>query len=176
MLAINLETMENKIKDVESLGFTRNEVINMIKKFPGLFSLSQENRQSKINDLIELGYTNIEVKNMLKIMPSLFSLTIDNIKQKIYDVINLGYTKEEVIDMTVEFPQALTLSIENLKPKIEFFNSIGLHDLIIVSPIRLIQSISLSYARYNFLNDNGIEVNMENYRILFLGKSAFEKL
>ena len=37
------------------------------------------------------------------------------------------------------------------------------------------QSTALSYARYMFYKENGIEINETNYRKLFMGQKRFEK-
>ena len=37
------------------------------------------------------------------------------------------------------------------------------------------QSVELSYARYMFYKDRGIDINMNNYLILFMGQRNFYK-
>lgn len=36
------------------------------------------------------------------------------------------------------------------------------------------QSTALSYARYEFYKEKGIDINMDNYKKLFVGQKIFE--
>ena len=131
--------------------------------------------KQKIEDIISLGYTKEEVIRMTKNFPSIYGLSIESMKQKIEDIISLGYTKEEVIKMTKILPSIYGLSIENMKQKIEFYDSIDMHELAVINPKQLMQSVNLSYARYSFYKDRGIDIDMNNYRKLFVGQKDFEK-
>ena len=88
---------------------------------------------------------------------------------------SLGYTKEEVIKTTRIFPAIYSYSIENIKQKTEFYDSIDMHELAIIDPKQLMQSTALSYARYMFYKERGIDININNYKILFISKKDFEK-
>ena len=125
--------------------------------------------------MMSLGYTREEVLKMTKSLPSIYSLSIESIKQKIIDMMSLGYTKEEVLKMTKSFPSIYGLSIENIKQKITFYDSIDMHELAIVDPMLLMQSVDVSYARYAFYREMGIEISMSNYRGLFINNKQFEK-
>ena len=50
-----------------------------------------------------------------------------------------------------------------------------MHELAIVNPSYLMQSVSLSYARYMFLKKRGIKVEMSNYNKLFIENKQFER-
>ena len=173
------ETLIKKLKDnfafLLKIGYTKEEVIKMTKSFPPIYGLSIENIKQKIEDIISLGYTKEEVIKITKSSPQIYSLSIESIKQKIEDMITLGYTKEEVIKMTKSSPSIYGLSIENMKQKIEFYDSIDMHELAVINPKQLMQSVNLSYARYSFYKDRGIDIDMNNYRKLFVGQKDFEK-
>ena len=49
----------------------------------------------------------------------------------------------------------------HIKQKIKFYDSIGLHSLAVKDSKQLMQSTALSYARYMFYKDNGIEIDEE---------------
>ena len=72
------------------------------------------------------------------------------------------------------YPTVFSFSVENIQQKLALYNSIGLHDIILIRPQILIQSFSLSYARYHYYLDNGIQINMDNYNPLFMGNKKFE--
>ena len=172
----SIDTMKQKITDIISLGYSKEEVIKMTKAIPTIYSLSIDNMKQKITDIISLGYSKEEVIKMTKAIPTIYSLSIDNMKQKITDIISLGYSKEEVITMTKKLPTIYGLSIENISQKIEFYDSIGLHDLTMTDTNKLMQSTALSYARYMFYKENGIDIDINNYRKLFIDQKKFKKI
>jgi hypothetical protein len=128
-----------------------------------------------MKEMKELGYSKEEVIQMTKRNPSIYGCSIENIKEKIEGVIELGYSQEEVIKMTNSLPTFFSYSIENIKEKIDFYNLIGLGFIVIEDTKQLIQSTKLSYARYMFLKEEGIEINKTNYRKLFIGEKQFKK-
>ena len=171
----SIENMKQKIEDIISLGYTKEEVIKMTKTLPAIYGYSIENMKQKIEDIISLGYTKEEVVKMTKTLPAIYGYSIENMKQKIEDIISLGYTKEEVIKMTKILPAIYGFSIENMKQKIDFYDSIDMHELAVINPKQLMQSVNLSYARYSFYKDRGIDIDMNNYGKLFVGQKNFEK-
>ena len=171
----SIENIKQKIDDLISLGYSRADVIKMTKTFPALYALSIENIKQKIEDLISLGYSRADVIKMTKLLPALYSYSIENIKQKIEDLISLGYSHENVIKMTKSLPSLYSYSIENIKQKIIFLREIQLDFIAIEDTKQLMQSIDLTYARYMFFKDKGIEVTRDNYRRLFYDAKQFEK-
>ena len=127
---------------------------------------------------VELGYNEneyVEIVNTYSIITMKPETLMRKVKENYEFLISLGYSKEEVIKMTKSFPQIYGFSIENIKQKIEFYDSIGLHSLVIVAPKSLMQSTKLSYARYMFFKEKGIVIDETSYRKLFVGQKQFEK-
>ena len=160
------------------LGYTEDDY-NEIRNSYALINIKDETISMHLKDIftffLECGYTKEEVIKITKILPAIYGLSIENMKQKIVDIMDLGYTKEEVIKMTKTLPQIYSLSIENMKQKIDFYNLIDMHELAVIDAKNLMQSINLSYARYSFYIDLGINIDMNNYRKLFMGQKQFEK-
>ena len=175
LYSLSIENIKQKIEDLISLGYSKSDVIKMTKTLPALYSLSIENIKQKIDDLISLGYSCEDVIKMTKTLPTLFGLSIENIKQKIEDLISLGYSKNDVIKMTKTLPTLFGLSIENIKQKIEFYKEINLEFIMVCDTKNLMQSIDLTYARYVFFKDKGIEINKNNYKKLFFDAKRFKK-
>ena len=171
----SIENIKQKIEDVKKLGYSKEEVIKMTKSMPSLYGYSTDTLKQKIEDMEELGYSKEEVIKMTKSMPSIYGLNMDNMKQKIEDVKKLGYSKEEVIRMTKNLPSIYGFCIDNIKQKIDFYDSIGLHELAINDTKQLMQSVSLSYARYMFYKEKGIEITDKSYNKLFINQKQFEK-
>ena len=171
----SIENIKQKIEDLEKLGYSREEVIKITKSMPTIYGLSIENIKQKIEDLEKLGYSKEEVIKMTKTLPSIYGYSIENLNKKIEDLEKLGYSREEVIKMTKTLPSIYGYSIENIREKIEFYDSIGLHLLAVEDTKKLMQSTALSYARYMFLKEKGIEINETNYRKLFDSEKRFVK-
>ena len=173
------ETLKKKIEEInmymEKLGYSKEEVIKMTKSLPAIYGYSIDNIKQKIEDMEKLGYSRAEVIKMTKSLPAIYGLSIDNIKQKIEDMEKLGYSKEEVIKMTKSLPTIYGLSIDNIKQKIDFYDSIGLHELAINDTKKLMQSVSLSYARYMFYKEKNIEITDKSYNKLFINQKQFQK-
>ena len=168
------ENIMQKIDDLKDLGYTQEDIIKMTKSLPTIYGYSMENIKQKINDLESFGFGKDEVITMTKGFPELYSLSTDNINQRMVDLKDLGYNQEEVVTMTKGFPALFGLSLENIKQKVEFYNSINLHSLPINDSKRLMQSTALTYARYMFYKDNGIQIDENNYYKLFIGQKRFE--
>lgn len=160
------------------IGYTKEEIEKIINTYP-LYTLIEytllENIKNIFEVLLNLGYTRKEIIRMTKSHPQIYGYSIDNIKQKINDIMSLGYIKEEVIKMTKSLPPIYGSSIDNIKQKIEYYDSINLHKIAIVTPKNLIQSVELSYARYEFYKSKGIIINLENFNKLFISQKQFEK-
>ena len=99
---------------------------------------------------------------------------LNNIKRNYEFLISLGYSQADVIKMTKSSPSIYGYGIENIKQKIEFYDSIGLHSLAVIAPKNLMQSTELSYARYMFYKEKGIDIDETNYRKLFIDQKKFE--
>ena len=128
--------------------------------------------------LCNFGYTKEESKEILNTYP-LNICKPETLKRKIEEINmymeKLGYSRAEVIKMTKSLPAIYGLSIDNIKQKIDFYDSIGLHELAINDTKQLMQSVSLSYARYMFYKEKSIEITDRSYKKLFIGKKQFEK-
>ena len=129
--------------------------------------------------LCNFGYTKEESKEILNTYP-LNTCKPETLKKKIEEinmyVEKLGYSKEEVIKMTKSLPTIYGLSIDNIKQKIDFYDSIGLHELAINDTKKMMQSVSLSYARYMFYKEKNIEITDKSYNKLFINQKQFQKV
>ena len=171
----SIENIEKKINVIMTLGYSKEEVIKMTKTYPAIYCYSIENIRKKIEDIMTLGYSKEEVLQMTNTLPSIFGYSIENMEQKIIDITKLGYTKKEVIKMTKTLPPIFGYSKENISQKIEFYDSINMHELAVEKSKYLMQSVNLSYARYEYLKENGKTITMNNYSLLFMNNKLFEK-
>lgn len=176
LIGRNSFNIKSKFNDLLLLGYSNEDIIKMTKILPELYSYDIESMKNKINELVMLGYTKEDIISMTKNFPALYSYSIDSIKLRIYEMINLGYTREEVKKMSIEFPSLFGFSIDTLSEKINFYDSIGLHSLFVSDPKKLMQSIKVSYARYEFYKSKGIILDINSFDRMFMSQRRFEKI
>lgn len=173
--SLSLESIKNKLIFFNSFGINNRQVVKLLVSCPNVLTLSIESMHSKIEDLKSLGYKENEIISILLIYPAILTYNIETIKNKIKDIMSLGYTLEEALHITKTLPALFGLSFETIKEKIDFYNSIGLENIPVDNPKCLMQSTSLSKARYEFLKERNIEITKKNYRIIFKDNKSFQK-
>ena len=108
--------------------------------------------------------------------PALYSLSKETIEEKILFLISLDYTKSDVIKMTKILPSLYGYSKENIEDKIKYLIEINLNCIVVNDTKKLMQSVSLTYARYEFLTkEKGIIIDETNYYKLFCRETQFKK-
>lgn len=126
--------------------------------------------------LQEIGYDEISIEKIMKWYSAYLE---DTLYRYILDTFEYfekkSYSKKDIVKMTKLLPAIFGLSEENLNKKIEFYKEIDLEIIVMENTMRLMQSVELTYARYRFLNDLGININQDNYRKLFYDQKAFAK-
>ena len=173
-----MNEMVNVKEYLISLGYS-NESIEKILGNNSLTNFKEDTLlihiKNNYNFFITFGYNHKDILKMTKLLPTLYGYSIENIKQKMDDLISLGYSREDVIKMTKLLPALYSYSIENIKQKIEFYKEINLEFIMVCDTKNLMQSIDLTYARYVFFKDKGIEINENNYKKLFFDAKRFKK-
>ena len=173
LFTFGIESIKQKIDNIISLGYDREAVIKITRKFPAIFGYSMDSLKNKFSELVSLGYSPEEMIDMSKNFPELFCLKKENLEQRLESIIDLGYTKEEAHHMTISLPTLLGYTKESLEKKVRFYDSIGLHDMAVETPKNLMQSVELSYARYQLYASEGIQIDMSNYGKLFVKNKQF---
>ena len=171
------KAIKDKIDAMRTLGYSTENIVVMSSRFPHVFCYSVDNMQSKLIDMYNLGYKYSELLKMTLSLPAIYSYDINRIETTIKNMIGLGYSYEEVLRMTSRYPAIYSCSYDNMKEKIEFYDSIDMHALAIVDPKQLMQGVDLTYARYKFYTEQALrEINMDNYKMLFISDKNFERL
>ena len=155
-------------------GYTKEQIIQMTKHTPSLYSCSAESIEHKYKELLSLGYTKEDIIYITRIAPVIFTYNSEKIKEKMNLMIKLGYTKQEVLKMTVKFPGIYSASKDKIIDKIKYFQKINLDKIFLKDAKQLIQSIELTHARYEFLKEQTIEINDKNYKTLFYEENQFK--
>ena len=176
IISFSLKTLCEKINGLIEVGFDQNRVLDIIKTHPAVIGFTIDSVKEKIDEYISLGFTKEETIKLLSETKGLFSMSNSYVKNRLDDIINCGYTKEEALKIMKGYPGISTISKENTVEKLNFYNSIGLRNLAIVSPKQLMQSVKLTHARREFYMSSGIVINIDNFRKLFLGEKQFIKM
>ena len=143
----------------------------MSLKHSELLCFSSTHLLNKFKLLKSIGYSEDNIRKMTYFLPSIYNLSTKYILNKFNFLKGLGYTDNQVIDITISLPSIFGFSNKNLLDKIRYYKEIGLSDLIIIDPKILIQSIELSYARYEYMKTKNIVINIKNYKKLFTSQS-----
>jgi len=85
----------------------------------------------------------------------------------------LGFSYSDVLLMTMDLPSLLGISIDKIRERKEFYDQIGISQMMIIKTKYMIQSVSVSYARYMFYKSVGINIDMSNYKLLFVNQRDF---
>lgn len=165
----------DKIEILLSLGYSIENILKINRKTNIIATYSNKSIIDKFNYLLSLGFSESEVVSITTICPQIYCYKQNSIKAKIDSLTSFGYTYEEVKIMIINYPAILNISLEYIKEKIKFYNSIGLHDILIKDTSHLITSLSLVYARYMFLKEKEITIDEKNYRRLFICGKQFQK-
>jgi len=125
--------------------------------------------------MVEIGHERKDVLEITRKLPTIYNLSKETLNKRIEDMISFGYRKEDILKMISVFPGIYTYSFENLEQKINYMKEIGIEQTLITHPGNLIQSVELTYARYEYFKDNGIEIDSNNFLRLFNKVRQFEQ-
>lgn len=177
ILINSVETMNLKIKLFMDLGYTKSQIIKMSLKACTLFDLDVEvNIKKKLEDMLKLGFTYEQLIKMTVNHPDIFTYSIDNITKKMEDIEKLGFSKENVIRFLYKMPSLFGLTFKNIEEKIKYLIEIDAIERLIEVPTDLMQSVRLTYARYEFFKDKNIDIKGEGKLAwLFIENETFEK-
>ena len=175
ILILSTKTIESNLNNLINLGYTKENVIKMIKITPNLIVITENDLINRIYQLKQIGYKEEDIIKIGRHAPYIYTDQLNHIKEKIANLISLGYTKNEVIKMTTQLSSIFFYSLDNIQNKIEFLDYIGAHDLPLKDPNVLIQSEKISYARYEYLKNKGIDYEVGNFRKIFMSEAQFQK-
>ena len=106
---------------LEGFGYSRKNVISMVKKHPSILNYSDERINGRINDMVGLGIEYKDVLNILLVNPSLFGNDMETITDKkiFYDSLNL-------FSVFVKSPKELMQGIAKSYARYMYYCSIGI--------------------------------------------------
>ena len=172
MYAITKENIIDKVSFLKALGLTDKDIHGISVKFPSIFALSKRNILDKTSFLKSIGLSGSQIIKVVRLSPSILGYSDTSILDKINNLLNLGLTKEQIINIIDRFPNSLELSTKNMEDKINLYSEVNVLEYVLRRPECFIQSITLSKARIEFLNELNLIINQNN---LFLKKKNFLK-
>jgi DNA-binding transcriptional regulator YhcF (GntR family) len=167
------EALDNRIEELIKIGFKREELYSILRVNPAILALTNDTIMEKINYLVSIGFTKEEAIKLYSYQKTMFTIKLESIKDKIEVLKACKYTLENIRDIISKYPGITTLNGDSIKDKITFYDSLGLHNIIVREPKNLMQSLHLSKARNNYFIANGISINESNYKRLFMGEKSF---
>ena len=167
--------LNKKIEMFSRFGYDQEAFFKMLKKSAKLVNLGEQNLNDSLDNFNKLGYSSEVIYKMTIVHPALFSYSVERVKTRIKELEYCGYNRDEVLKLTCDYPAIFGSDAETLNRKLRYYNLIGLHEYILERPKDLIQSVELTYARYNFFRDSDMEMNKTNMQSLFKREEAFKK-
>lgn len=178
LLGLNIEeNVKSMIKEFQTIGFTLTEILSITSKNMSIFGRNIDTIKNTIQIFENYGYTKKTVISMIKKHPQILNYSQERIKQRILDITQLIGDEKTVLDIIEINPSLFGNDLDTIIDKKIFYDSIGLVDFFIKSPKDLIQGISKTYARYQYLKSIGIDIfaTKNGYNILFIGEKKFQK-
>lgn len=173
--SLSSNNLQSKVEYFKNKNYTKEEIAKMLLKLPSLFNHDEEKYDSIYSFFTDRGYSKEQIKYITITFASVFSYGDKTLQSKYDSIKNCDYKDEEIIEITSALPSIYGSSTTSIEEKLKFYNSLGLKKSILDKPTNLIQSIELSYARYNFFLDNNILITDDNRYLLFIGNETFAR-
>lgn len=176
-LSLKTENIQEKYEFFLNFGYSKELLIKMFVTYPNLISLTSDNIKGKFNVFLENGFSKDDFIELSSTSSNVLSISKENLEKKFFIFKELGYSLEEIRKLVIGYPSILAMSIENsFVPKLSFISKYdGIKREILNNPRKLMQSLSVTYARFNYLNSISFDFNTSGYSVLFTSHSRFEK-
>lgn len=123
LFALEPESLNSKrAYMLDILKYTKENLNEMIKRFPLLLILTQEHITRRVDDMIKLGYTQEQVKIITVENPQLYGLNMDYIREK-----NDFYRSIGLEGIFVNSSESIEWSIEFVYARVMFLKSMGIN-------------------------------------------------
>lgn len=174
LYGFDFDTVTSKIDKMVELGHSKEHVIKITASAPSLLNNEAKTVASKHQTFLDLGFYPKEIDTMVYQQPTLYTLSVENIRNTILDIEKLDFERNQVLWICLNYPAIISARIDSTKEKVDYLREIQLEPAILKKPKILIQSVALTYAKYEFYKDQGIEIDMDNYNLLFNSQKDFE--
>ena len=113
---------------------------------------------------------------MICVYPKILTYKQESVLNTFKLLKSMDYPDRMVQYITIKYPAIYGSSLENIYYKLQYYNSIGIHFAPIITPKNLIQSVDLTYARFEYFKTISYDpVHGGNFRHLFWSNSQFTK-
>jgi len=175
LISFSNEALDGKIDNLVKIGFNRQDVYSILRVNPSILAYTEDSIMERINTLVNLGFTKEEAIKLYSYQKTLFTMRPESIQDKIKTLRECKYTFESVKSIIGKYPGVTSLNSDSIRDKISFYDSLGLHNILVREPKHLMQSLTLSKARNRYFEVNGMPIDESNYRRLFMGEKVFVK-
>lgn len=121
-----IQSLEQKRENLESLGYTNDLILKLLKRNVQLFARNSiETTKKKIENLENIGFTKEEILKIIKSYPEICGFSTDRIKLRIEQLEKLGYKKDMIKKMILKHPQMFGFSKEKITIRIKELETLG---------------------------------------------------
>lgn len=154
-------------------GYSKEEALKITTMCPKLLELPDNyNGLVQLPNILEafekIGYKKEEIVKMTVSKPYIFKINNSDITDVLKYFAKEGYTEEEIKTITIEKPGLFTI-MNNIKTveNIFLYENHNLLELLRVLPKNIEKNYNHTYCRFNYLKDNNIPINRNNFKSLF---------
>jgi len=175
LLTMDIGLFQDKFSYLTDLGYSFNDIINIIHKVPFIVvDFYLERSKSTIDYLFKIGFSKEEIKSMISDNLYILFYSDESLENKINNFIVAGFDIEKVISIINNCPIIFGYDDDTVKEKISFYFDINLRDYLITNSKILFINLDIVKSRYHYLN-NSNQYSSSTYEDLFITDSDFEK-
>ena len=140
----SIESIKQKLYELNSLGFNKLETINIFKTYPYIIELSADKIRNRLNKFIELGFSKSDVITIISENPYLLQGDFSSYKKRFDFFLEYGYSKKNTIKIFTEASSIFDYSITEIKNRINYLKNIGFNDTDIIKITSLLPKLFIS--------------------------------
>lgn len=163
------------IEYLESIGYSREVSIFIIKKNPNIYCISISVLDKFVNDLLSLGFKKKDILRIGKNYPAFFNKSIMKVKEIINTLmgIEIGFSKEEAVSIVVGASSVLGYEVDTLKERFNDLLGLGFSASSLIKMIKELPTLIVSdIERTRLIVDFFTSINLRD-KIEEFPKSIF---
>ncbi len=116
--------MNDRIENLKKLGFSDDNIQEMVRKFPNTLKLTPDRINAAIQNLLNLGLTPDQARKFVIDTPSILGMALNTVKLKI--VTYRCIFEDKTIEILEKSPRRLIQGAEKAKKRFEYLQAMGL--------------------------------------------------
>jgi len=170
----NAIELKKRLKNLEDYGFSKPEIIGMVRRSPTIIGFTAERTNKSLQNLEDYGFSKPEIIGMVRRSPTIIEFTAERTNGLLQNLENYGFTKEEIREMVRKLPPILGYTAERTGKLIKWFRFHRIEINLVKKPFCLIFSLKTLEARRKELEKIGFDYQKKPYP-LFWSKREWEE-